>query len=121
MGRERGRMKEFITNKRLMLSLADAGGRMMYSIKDISELAGYTSRVYSLISTLHRVHANAYYPLRGSHPELYSLADAQGTTHYGFDGVRLEQVPIVAPSIYPMGGDELIEPCHSSSTRATTY
>lgn len=109
MGRERGRMKDFITNKRLMLSLADAGGRMMYSIKDISELAGYTSRVYTLISTLHRVHANAYYPPRGSHPELYSLADAQGTTHNGFDGVRLEQVPIVAPSLYPMGGDELIE------------
>jgi ABC-type uncharacterized transport system fused permease/ATPase subunit len=50
-GRERGRMKEFITNKRLMLSLADAGGRMMYSIKDLSELAGYTSRVYTLISS----------------------------------------------------------------------
>ena len=109
LNRERGRMKEFITNKRLMLSLADAGGRMMYSIKDISELAGYTSRVYSLIATLHRVHANAYHPSRGSHPELYSLADAQGTTHNGFDGVRLEQVPIVAPSLYPMGGDELIE------------
>ncbi|GLI78444.1 ATP-binding cassette long-chain fatty acid transporter pxa1 [Penicillium ochrochloron] len=106
-GRERGRMKEFITNKRLMLSLADAGGRMMYSIKDISELAGYTSRVYTLIATLHRIHANAYYPNRGS--ELYSLADVQGTTHNGFDGVRLEQVPIVAPSLYPMGGDELIE------------
>lgn len=109
MGRERGRMKDFITNKRLMLSLADAGGRMMYSIKDISELAGYTSRVYTLISTLHRVHADAYYPPRGTHLELYSLADSQGTIHNGFDGVRLEQVPIVAPSIYPMGGDELIE------------
>ncbi|KAJ5920265.1 hypothetical protein N7516_011123 [Penicillium verrucosum] len=109
MGRERGRMKEFITNKRLMLSLADAGGRMMYSIKDISELAGYTSRVYGLIATLHRVHADAYYTPRGSHPELYSLADSQGTTHNGFDGVRLEQVPIVAPSLHPMGGDELIE------------
>lgn len=109
IGRERSRMKEFITNKRLMLSLADAGGRMMYSIKDISELAGYTSRVYSLISTLHRVHANAYYTPRGSHPELYSLADVQGTIHYGFDGVRLEQVPIVAPSLYPHGGEELLE------------
>ncbi|PKY04927.1 hypothetical protein P168DRAFT_289781 [Aspergillus campestris IBT 28561] len=109
VGRERGRMKEFITNKRLMLSLADAGGRMMYSIKDISELAGYTSRVYTLISTLHRVHADAYYPPRDSHAELYSLADVQGTIHNGFDGVRLEQVPIVAPSLYPMGGDELLE------------
>ncbi|OJK00987.1 hypothetical protein ASPACDRAFT_117628 [Aspergillus aculeatus ATCC 16872] len=108
-GRERDRMREFITNKRLMLSLADAGGRMMYSIKDISELAGYTSRVYSLISTLHRVHANAYYPPRDSGVELYSLADVQGTVHNGFDGVRLEQVPIVAPSLYPRGGDELLE------------
>ncbi|KAI4142124.1 MAG: hypothetical protein LQ341_003301, partial [Variospora aurantia] len=43
------RMQSFITNKRLMLSLADAGSRMMYSLKDLSELAGHTSRVYSLI------------------------------------------------------------------------
>ncbi len=109
--RERGRMKEFITNKRLMLSLADAGGRMMYSIKDLSELAGYTSRVYTLISTLHRVHAGAYLSARRSPSglELYSLADVQGTVQAGFDGVRLEDVPVVAPSLYPYGGDELIE------------
>ncbi|KAG9231892.1 ABC transporter transmembrane region 2-domain-containing protein [Amylocarpus encephaloides] len=108
-GKERGRMKEFITNKRLMLSLADAGGRMMYSIKDLSELAGYTSRVYTLISTLHRVHANAYFPPQGTHPELFSLSDVQGTIQKGFDGVRLENVPVVAPSIFPHGGEELID------------
>jgi ATP-binding cassette subfamily D (ALD) long-chain fatty acid import protein len=108
-GREKGRMKEFITNKRLMLSLADAGGRMMYSIKDLSELAGYTSRVYTLISTLHRVHANAYFPPRGTQPELYSLSDVQGTIQKGFDGVRLENVPVVAPSVFPHGGDPLVD------------
>lgn len=117
--RERGRMKDFITNKRLMLSLADAGGRIMYSIKDLSELAGYTSRVFALISTLHRVHANAYGNSRGSHyygrafggggPELYSLADVQGTIQKGFDGVRFENVPIVAPALWPHGGEVLIE------------
>lgn len=107
-GREKGRMKEFITNKRLMLSLADAGGRMMYSIKDLSELAGYTSRVYTLISTLHRVHANAYYAA-GNRPELFSTCDVQGTVHKGFDGVRLEHVPVVAPALHPMGGEELVE------------
>jgi len=107
--REKGRMKEFITNKRLMLSLADAGGRMMYSIKDLSELAGYTSRVYMLISTLHRAHSNAYFPSRGVSTELFSLSDVQGTTQKGFDGVRLENVPVVAPSIYPNGGEELID------------
>jgi len=108
-GKEKGRMKEFITNKRLMLSLADAGGRMMYSIKDLSELAGYTSRVYTLISTLHRVHANAYFPPRGTHAELFSLSDVQGTIQKGFDGVRLENVPVVAPSVFPHGGEELID------------
>ncbi|KAK4181307.1 ABC transporter transmembrane region 2-domain-containing protein [Triangularia setosa] len=107
-GRERERMKDFITNKRLMLSLADAGGRMMYSIKDLSELAGYTSRVYTLISTLHRAHANAYY-VRGRENELYSLSDVQGTIQKGFDGVRLENVPIVAPGLWPQGGEELLE------------
>lgn len=107
-GKERGRMKEFITNKRLMLSLADAGGRMMYSIKDLAELAGYTSRVYTLISTLHRVHAHAYY-LRTRQNELYSLTDVQGTIQKGFDGVRFENVPVVAPALWPQGGEELIE------------
>ncbi|KAI0596524.1 ABC transporter transmembrane region 2-domain-containing protein [Biscogniauxia sp. FL1348] len=107
-GRERNRMREFITNKRLMLSLADAGGRMMYSIKDLSELAGYTSRVYTLISTLHRVHANAYFA-RPTGNELYSLSDVQGTIQKGFDGVRLEHVPVVAPGLWPQGGDELLE------------
>ena len=107
-GKERGRMKEFITNKRLMLSLADAGGRMMYSIKDLSELAGYTSRVYNLIATLHRVDADAYYTPRRQN-ELYSLSDVQGTMQKGFDGVRLEHVPVIAASIWPRGGEELIE------------
>ena len=106
--RQHSRMKSFITNKRLMLSLADAGGRMMYSIKDLSELAGHTSRVYALISTLHRVHASAYYPPRGTSSELFSLADVQGTIHKGYDGVRLENVPLVAPAIHPLPGTELL-------------
>lgn len=107
-GRERNRMKDFITNKRLMLSLADAGGRIMYSIKDLSELAGHTSRVYTLISTMHRVHANAYY-LKNGQNELFSLSDVQGTIQKGFDGVRFEQVPIAAPGLWPQGGEELLE------------
>lgn len=106
--RSHGRMQQFITNKRLMLSLADAGGRIMYSIKDLSELAGYTSRVYTLISTLHRVHASAYYPPRGTSPDPYSLSDILGTLHRGYDGVRLENVPLIAPAVYPLPGELLI-------------
>ncbi|KAL8999325.1 MAG: hypothetical protein Q9188_005903 [Gyalolechia gomerana] len=105
------RMQSFITNKRLMLSLADAGGRMMYSLKDLSELAGYTSRVYSLISTLHRVHAGAYSPPRHTHPEPFSLADVHGTVQKGYDGIRLENCPLVAPAaLHQLPGSPLTEP-----------
>ncbi|KAL8859183.1 MAG: hypothetical protein Q9178_004286 [Gyalolechia marmorata] len=105
------RMQAFITNKRLMLSLADAGGRMMYSLKDLSELAGYTSRVYALISTLHRVHAGAYSPPRHTHPKRYSLADVHGTVQKGFDGIRLENCPLIAPApLHQLPGTLLTEP-----------
>ena len=103
------RMQQFITNKQIMLNLADAGTRMMYSIKDLAELAGYTSRVFTLISALHRVNANAYYKPRNRYPEEFSLADVEGSIVKGFDGVRLEGVPVVAPALYPNGGEVLID------------
>ncbi|EJD05544.1 uncharacterized protein FOMMEDRAFT_17828 [Fomitiporia mediterranea MF3/22] len=47
------RTENYISSRRLLLSLADAGGRLMYAYKDVLELAGYTTRLYSLLSTLH--------------------------------------------------------------------
>ena len=37
------------------------------------------------------------------------MSDVQGTIQKGFDGVRLENVPIVAPALWPQGGEELVE------------
>lgn len=45
----------YISNRRLLLSLADAGGRLMYAYKDLLELAGLTTRIYTLVSTLHQL------------------------------------------------------------------
>jgi ATP-binding cassette subfamily D (ALD) long-chain fatty acid import protein len=42
----------YISNRRLLLNLADSGGRVMYAYKDLVELAGLTSRLYTLLSTL---------------------------------------------------------------------
>ncbi|KAK1223278.1 ATP-binding cassette long-chain fatty acid transporter pxa1 [Marasmius sp. AFHP31] len=39
------RTESYISNRRLLLSLADAGGRLMYAYKDILELAGVTERL----------------------------------------------------------------------------
>lgn len=50
----------YVSNRRLLLSLADAGGRLMYSGKDLAELSGYTSRVYSLLSSLHALDNDIY-------------------------------------------------------------
>ncbi|KAL1917272.1 uncharacterized protein VTP21DRAFT_4928 [Calcarisporiella thermophila] len=113
----------FITNKRLMMSLADAGGRMMYSYKDLAELAGYTSRVYSLLAVLHELHAGNYMNVEqanGKEPvgeeekqaknkDKYLLTDIRGTVQEGYDGVKFLHVPIVVPAPdNPKGGEELI-------------
>ncbi|KAK7683183.1 hypothetical protein QCA50_013856 [Cerrena zonata] len=47
------RTETYISSRRLLLSLADAGGRLMYAYKDVLELAGLTTRLYTLLSSLH--------------------------------------------------------------------
>ncbi|KAA1476586.1 hypothetical protein DENSPDRAFT_827606 [Dentipellis sp. KUC8613] len=49
------RTESYISSRRLLLSLADAGGRVMYAYKDLLELAGLTARLYTLLSTLHHL------------------------------------------------------------------
>lgn len=46
------RTEGFVTNRRLLLSSSDAFGRIMYSYKDLAELAGYTLRVSELLDTI---------------------------------------------------------------------
>ncbi|ODQ67448.1 hypothetical protein NADFUDRAFT_81921 [Nadsonia fulvescens var. elongata DSM 6958] len=118
--RNNERMKMFITNKRLMLALADAGGRMMYSIKDLAVLAGYTSRVFSFLAILHKLHPALYEEEEARtapqnskvnkdpgysdnahakyQDKLFTLADIQGTTQLNYPKIRFEGVPVVAPS-----------------------
>lgn len=71
-----GRTEGFVTNRRLLLSASgksgkslsrqlftdftDAFGRVMYSYKDLSELAGYTARVSSLLDSMADVRKGKY-------------------------------------------------------------
>ncbi|KAJ1818868.1 ATP-binding cassette long-chain fatty acid transporter pxa1 [Coemansia sp. RSA 2599] len=117
-GRDDGgyRTQRFVTNKRILVNLSDAGGRMMYSIKEIMELTGYTSRVYSLISTLHALRRDQFERPQiddfehQQHPA-FSLAHLQGVVYEDIDGIRFTSVPIVAPSTDPnISGELLVRP-----------
>lgn len=49
-----------MTNRRLLLSASDAFGRVMYSYKELAELAGYTSRVADLFETMEDVKSGRF-------------------------------------------------------------
>ncbi|KAI8099738.1 ABC transporter transmembrane region 2-domain-containing protein [Halteromyces radiatus] len=103
------RTRGFITNKRLMLSLADAGGRMMYSYKEMAELAGYTSRVYSLVSVLHALRVKEYDGPKDK--RRYALTNIEGQIHTteAKNGIIFDNVPIVIPIPgKDMVGDSLV-------------
>ncbi|KAE8231048.1 hypothetical protein CF326_g3945 [Tilletia indica] len=107
--------ESYISNRRLLLSLADAGSRLMYSYKELAELAGFTSRVYTLISTLHLLNHEQYQTLpRPDELEegkpFYDLGNIHGKLVKGHDGVSFQKVPIVAPAPgMERGGEELVK------------
>ena len=86
-------MKTFVTNKRLLLSLADAGSRLMVSLKEVTTLTGITNRVFNMLTQLHRVHDPKF-----DYGDKYGLTDIHGTYQLNYDGLRLEHVPITVPT-----------------------
>lgn len=54
------RTESFITNRRLLLSSSDAFGRIMFSYKEVTELAGYTSRVATLLDVMDDIKAGKF-------------------------------------------------------------
>jgi ATP-binding cassette, subfamily D (ALD), peroxisomal long-chain fatty acid import protein len=54
------RTESFVTNRRMLLSSSDAFGRVMFSYKEITELAGYTSRVSSLLDVMDDIQAGHF-------------------------------------------------------------
>lgn len=111
---QRQNMRQFIINKRLMLSLADAGLRLMYSIKDVSELTGYTDRVFSLLTNLHRVHSPRF-----DFGDKYGISDINGTIQQNYSqGLRFEHIPVIIPSEQGSEGTALVEDINIKLTGA---
>ncbi|CCH59992.1 hypothetical protein TBLA_0C01780 [Henningerozyma blattae CBS 6284] len=121
-------MKNFIVNKRLMLSLADAGSRLMKSIKEINQLTGYTNRIFFLLSVLHRVHSDKFdygidlklikqkqeqsqlQQIKGKKKRLIQPNQLiQGTIQNYFNGIRLENIDLIIPSKNGPYGTKLLK------------
>lgn len=101
------RTQGFITNRRLLLSCSDAFGRIMFSYKEIAQLAGYTSRVNSLLDVMADIRERKYDKNLVSSSEDATHENAQmleghGETHFG-NNIVFENVPIVSPN-----GDVLV-------------
>ncbi|KAG9653337.1 ABC transporter transmembrane region 2, partial [Aureobasidium melanogenum] len=90
----------FVTNRRLLLSSSDAFGRLMFSYKEVSQLAGYTSRVSTLLSVIADIQAGHFEKQLVSSASVDANAAVlagRGTITEGPD-IMFKDVPIVSPN-----------------------
>lgn len=100
------RTENFITSRRLLLSSSDAFGRLMFSYKEITQLAGYTSRVSLLldvIADIQRGHFEKALVSSASTESNAAVLAGRGELEEGED-IKFVDVPIVSPN-----GDVLVK------------
>ncbi|EJP62498.1 hypothetical protein NHJ13051_003456 [Beauveria bassiana] len=100
------RTESFVTNRRMLLSASDAFGRIMFSYREIMELAGYTSRVDSLLNVMDDIQSGHFEKnlVSSSGTENNeAVLKGRGTIHESKD-ISFIDVPIVSPN-----GDVLVE------------
>ncbi|KAM5351869.1 hypothetical protein ACJ41O_004592 [Fusarium nematophilum] len=100
------RTEAFVTNRRMLLSASDAFGRIMFSYREVMELAGYTSRVATLLDVMDDVQAGHF------EKKLVSSSGTEGNeavlkgrgTVYESNDITFMDVPIISPN-----GDVLVK------------
>ncbi|WWD18145.1 hypothetical protein CI109_102594 [Kwoniella shandongensis] len=100
------RTEGFVTNRRLLLSSSDAFGRVMYSYKELAELAGYTARVSDLFDTMDDVKKGHYQKKLVSSASVEDNAKMlQGRGKIiESEEIRFDGVPLISPN-----GDVLVK------------
>ncbi|KAJ5147211.1 hypothetical protein N7526_000563 [Penicillium atrosanguineum] len=99
------RTENFVTNRRMLLSSSDAFGRLMFSYKEISELAGFTARVSSLLEVMDDLTAGRFEKKlvsSASTEENAAVLSGRGKVLES-DCIEFTDVPIVSPN-----GDVLV-------------
>ncbi|KAH8706540.1 ABC transporter transmembrane region 2-domain-containing protein [Ilyonectria robusta] len=100
------RTEAFVTNRRMLLSASDAFGRIMFSYREVMELAGYTSRVATLLDVMDDVQSGHFEKKLVSSSGTEgneSVLKGRGTVHESKD-ITFIDVPIISPN-----GDVLIK------------
>ncbi|KAH7407168.1 ATP-binding cassette sub-family D protein-like protein member 1 [Cadophora sp. MPI-SDFR-AT-0126] len=108
------RTESFVTNRRLLLSSSDAFGRVMFSYKEVTELAGYTSRVATLLEVMDDIKAGQFEKTLVSDDnggEQLELMRGRGTVIESED-IEFINVPIITP-----GGSVLVKALSFSMKR----
>lgn len=104
--RAAGRAEDLITIRRLLVNCSDAFGKLMFSYKDVSQLAGYTSRVSMLLDVIadtERGHFEKALVSSASTESNAAVLAGRGELEEG-DDIEFQNVPIVSPN-----GDILVE------------
>ncbi|KAF2497366.1 ATP-binding cassette protein [Lophium mytilinum] len=99
------RTESFVTNRRMLLMSSDAFGRVMFSYKEITELAGYTSRVSTLLDVIDDIQAGHFEKKLVSSAnteENAAVLSGRGKVIESED-IEFVNVPIVSPN-----GDVLV-------------
>ncbi|KAH6721739.1 ATP-binding cassette sub-family D protein-like protein member 1 [Leptodontidium sp. 2 PMI_412] len=108
------RTESFVTNRRLLLSSSDAFGRVMFSYKEVTELAGYTSRVATLLDVMDDIKAGRFEKTLVSDDnggEQLELMRGRGKVIESED-IEFIDVPIITP-----GGSVLVKALSFSMNR----
>ena len=98
--------ESLMTTRRLLVNCSEAFGKLMTSYKDISQLAGYTSRVSTLlevIADIERGHFEKALVSSASIAANAAVLSGRGELEEGED-IKFEDVPIVSPN-----GDVLVK------------
>ena len=91
---------DFVTNRRMLLMSSDAFGRVMFSYKEVIELAGYTSRVSTLLNVIDDIQAGHFEKKLVSSAntkENTAVLQGRGNATEGED-IEFIDVPIVSPN-----------------------
>lgn len=94
------RTENFVTNRRMLLMSSDAFGRVMFSYKEVIELAGYTSRVSTLLNVIDDIQAGHFEKKLVSSAntkENATVLQGRGNATEGED-IEFIDVPIVSPN-----------------------